>query len=724
MERFVFDEHMRKVLENSVVPIGIYQIVDGHVVTLIVTDGLIELFGYKSRKEAFEKMDNDMYWNVHPDDVDSVLKAAEEFIKEDKTYNLVCRIKKDNGYRLIHTRGKHVMTESGVRLAVVWYIDEGEVVLDANRAMVEQTIEELRTSMQSLLNNMPALSFSKDVKTGVYLACNQAFAAYANKKTPAEVAGLRDDEIFDPVTAAHFVEDDRQALSMDVPYVFFEDAPDAAGNSRQFQTTKLKFVDETGRLCLLGMSMDVTEVMRVRKENEEARAAYREALNTSATYESIVEALAVDYFNFFYVDIETDEYVEYGSRFENGKKKVEHHGKHFFGDIPKNAEVSIFKEDVDRFIKAMEKDKLLAEIDKTGVYTMRYRLMIDEVPTYVSLKATRTAGDDRHIIIGVSNIDAQVKDHLAAEKAEEDRKAYLRLSALNGNLIVLFFVDPETGEYSEYNASQGYKDLGIANRGNDFFKTTYENSFRTVHPEDQALFHARITKENMLAAIERDGEFVLDYRLVSGGLPSYVRLKAAKYEENGKPILIIGMLDEDAQIRQEQAYARDLSVARKMAIVDSLTGVKNKHAYVELEEQINKQIEIGEMEPFAVVVCDINSLKAVNDLYGHNAGDDCIRTSCGKICMTFSHSPVFRIGGDEFVTVLTGIDYEQRDRLMEKIDAIPEDPAQIRIGETLAAGMAVFDKKKHGNLKAVFEIADKAMYERKQYMKKAFFKPE
>ncbi|MBR1441392.1 MAG: PAS domain-containing protein, partial [Lachnospiraceae bacterium] len=322
MERFVFDEHMRKVLENSVVPIGIYQMVDGHVVTLIATDGLVELFGYKSRKEAFEKMDNDMYWNVHPDDVGSVLKAAEEFIKEDKTYNLVCRIKKDIGYRLIHTRGKHVTTESGARLAVVWYIDEGEVVLDANRAMVEQTIEELRTSMQSLLNNMPALSFSKDVKTGVYLACNQAFAAYANKKTPAEVAGLRDDEIFDPVTAAHFVEDDRQALSMDVPYVFFEDAPDAAGNPRQFQTTKLKFVDDTGRLCLLGMSMDVTEVMRVRKENEEAKAAYREALNTSATYESIVEALAVDYFNFYYVDIETDEYVEYGSQFENGKKKV------------------------------------------------------------------------------------------------------------------------------------------------------------------------------------------------------------------------------------------------------------------------------------------------------------------------------------------------------------------------------------------------------------------
>ena len=62
---------------------------------------------------------------------------------------------------------------------------------------------------------------------------------------------LTDAEIFDAETARHFTEDDRMALSMDHPYVFFEDVPDAAGNQRQFQTTKLKYIDDTGRLCLL-----------------------------------------------------------------------------------------------------------------------------------------------------------------------------------------------------------------------------------------------------------------------------------------------------------------------------------------------------------------------------------------------------------------------------------------------------------------------------------------
>jgi hypothetical protein len=74
------------------------------------------------------------------------------------------------------------------------------------------------------------------------------------------------------------------------------------------------------------------------------------------------------------------------------------------------------------------------------------------------MKATRNSGDDRHIIIGVSNVDTQVKDRLAAERAEEERKTYMRLSALNGNLIVLYYVDPETEDYTEFSASRGYED--------------------------------------------------------------------------------------------------------------------------------------------------------------------------------------------------------------------------------------------------------------------------
>ena len=575
-----------------------------------------------------------------------------------------------------------------------------------------------KESLSSLLNHMPALSFYKDAKTGVYLACNQAFADYANKKTPAEVSGLTDDEIFDSATAKHFAEYDQKALSMDEPYIFFEDVPDAAGNQKQFQTTKLKFIDASGRLCLLGMCMDVTEVVSIRKENEKTRAAYQEVLSTSEVYENVINALSEDYFNLYYINLDTDEFLEYGSRTEDGHRMNGARGSDFFSEARKNALIYVYEKDQQPLIDIMDKERLLKEIGEHGTYTYIYRLLMDGEPVYVSMKAKRI---DRHIIIGISNVDKQVKDRRAAARAAEEKKSYQRLIALNGNLIVLYFVDLEDDRYTEYSASKEFENLGISKQGADFFGTTYKNSLRTIHPEDQTLFHTQVTKENILESINRDGVFVLDYRLMSGDLPTYVRLKAAKVEEDGKTLLIIGLLDEDAQIRQEQEYARNLSAARKMATIDSLTGVKNKHAYVQWEEKINEEIRKGTQEPFAVVVCDINNLKAVNDLYGHKEGDACIKNACSKICRIFSHSPVFRIGGDEFVVLLMGGDYGQRKKLMEQINELPVNRSKIVIGETVAAGMVEYDREHHVSLLSVFEEADRAMYERKQ-AQKDFFK--
>ena len=162
-----------------------------------------------------------------------------------------------------------------------------------------------------------------------------------------------------------------------------------------------------------------------------------------------------------------------------------------------------------------------------------------------------------------------------------------------------------------------------------------------------------------------------------------------------------------------------ITKARKMAAIDPLTGTKNKHAYAQWEEDINEKIKEGEQEPFAVVVCDINDLKGANDMYGHKEGDTCIKNASARICGVFSHSPVFRVGGDEFIVILTSEDYNQRKKLLERINALPRDLSKIRAGETISAGMAEFKKEKHHSLLSVAEEADKAMYDRKQYVKES-----
>ena len=72
---------------------------------------------------------------------------------------------------------------------------------------------------------------------------------------------------------------------------------------------------------------------------------------------------------------------------------------------------------------------------------------------------------------------------------------------------------------------------------------------------------------------------------------------------------------------------------------------------------------------FAVCMFDCNCLKQINDEYGHDKGDIFLKETTRIICDVFEHSPVFRIGGDEFVAVLQNGDYENREALLRLFDA-------------------------------------------------------
>jgi diguanylate cyclase (GGDEF)-like protein len=582
-------------------------------------------------------------------------------------------------------------------------------------AKTAKRIAELKESISSLLDNMPVMSFSKDARTGVYLACNQAYADFANKETPSGVVGLTDDELFNEATAISFVTNDKKALSMDKPYIFYEEVNDAVGNIRQLRTTKLKFYDANGRKCLLGMSMDMTEMEEIRKVNEQTQAAYNEVLSARAIYESMVDALSEDYYDLYYVDLVTEEYIEYGSRTEAGHRSTELHGTKFFENSKKNALDLVYKADIRDFLNTISKEKLLDSIKKYGTFVYYYRLMIKDAPIYVGMKATRIAGDDRHIIIGINNVDTMMKDRKAAERAREDRRTYQRLNALNNNLIVMYIIDLEDGQYKEFRATEAYEGLGLAKEGYDFFASTYQNSLNTVYPEDQKLFHSQVTKKNILDIIDKKGIFILDYRLVLEESPIYVSLKAAKIEEDGKQKLIVGLLDIDSQVRHEIEYANDLHEAKTMAIKDELTGVKNKHAYVDFEMGLTGQIEAGEKPEFAVVICDINDLKRINDTQGHRAGDAYIRKACAIICNVFKHSPVFRIGGDEFAVLCQGHDYEHLEGLIEEMHGINADN-RAKGDVQIACGFSRFDNDQ--SVEQVFERADQMMYEQKAWLKK------
>ena len=229
------------------------------------------------------------------------------------------------------------------------------------------------------------------------------------------------------------------------------------------------------------------------------------------------------------------------------------------------------------------------------------------------------------------------------------------------------------------------------------------------------MFSEAFTKDNVLEQIKENGLFSINYRLLLRGTPTYVNLKTAMVEEKNGPQIIVGITNIDSQIKREQEYKHDLIAARDKANIDELTGVKNKHAYVDFELRINEMIEEEATPEFAIVVFDLNGLKYINDTYGHQAGDQFIKDGCSIICSIFKHSPVYRVGGDEFAVIAQGLDYENIEELMQKMNDINKENKE-KGKVVIAVGMARFSSNDR-RVATVFERADSRMYENKKMLK-------
>ncbi|MBQ6554448.1 MAG: GGDEF domain-containing protein [Firmicutes bacterium] len=152
------------------------------------------------------------------------------------------------------------------------------------------------------------------------------------------------------------------------------------------------------------------------------------------------------------------------------------------------------------------------------------------------------------------------------------------------------------------------------------------------------------------------------------------------------------------------------------AYKDALTGVGNKAAYLKETNRLDAEIASDTAE-FAIVMADANDLKKINDIYGHKAGDAYIKGCCHTICDIYKHSPVFRIGGDEFAVILKGEDYSNRYALLEQADAAFESSCNDTEREPwlmYSASLGMGEYASDDNMvELVFKRADNAMYKNK-----------
>lgn len=168
---------------------------------------------------------------------------------------------------------------------------------------------------------------------------------------------------------------------------------------------------------------------------------------------------------------------------------------------------------------------------------------------------------------------------------------------------------------------------------------------------------------------------------------------------------------------ERRTQKNELDQAKIKVLIDPITGVYSKHAYVDYEAEIDNQINNNIMGPFAVAVFDLNELKHTNDTLGHEAGDEYIIQATKIIAKYFPGINIYRIGGDEFTVIIEKDNYSKRDAMLKGFNLAMNDNVKHNKFGVVSAGMSDYVPGVDTTIIQVFTRADREMYERKHELK-------
>jgi diguanylate cyclase (GGDEF)-like protein len=143
---------------------------------------------------------------------------------------------------------------------------------------------------------------------------------------------------------------------------------------------------------------------------------------------------------------------------------------------------------------------------------------------------------------------------------------------------------------------------------------------------------------------------------------------------------------------------------------DDLTGLYNRSVFVKEKERLAN----NKFQPVAMVICDINRLKSVNDNEGHAKGDELIKLTAKILQESFSFADIVcRIGGDEFAILISKTEPEKVEECCDNTLRVMQkyNKENYYLKASLSIGYAV--KKEEEDMSTLFKRADRAMYDNK-----------
>ena len=223
-----------------------------------------------------------------------------------------------------------------------------------------------------------------------------------------------------------------------------------------------------------------------------------------------------------------------------------------------------------------------------------------------------------------------------------------------------------------------------------------------VNVEDKLNIINRVKKygniNDYILEIENDG--IKEWIMCNGELVNY----------NEEEHILVGIID----ITKTKLHENDLA---KKASIDALTGMFNRLKGMELLDKLYNSLDRSN-EMFSIVFCDINSLKGVNDMYGHKEGDDLIYIIAQTITKVLEDRDfVFRYGGDEFIIIMFNKDESECSCKIKAIQAFLDEyrisylkPYDI----SMSYGITVVNVGTEIPLQELVGLADKRMYSNKE----------
>ena len=300
----------------------------------------------------------------------------------------------------------------------------------------------------------------------------------------------------------------------------------------------------------------------------------------------------------------------------------------------------------------------------------------------------RIEGADRKLL-GVAGLALEV-DFLNKKLAHYQREYDARLLVIDKNGEVVLSSNgsngslselPDIGQYSKEILSQSSKALQLDCEGSDIYLNTIQ-----IPGSDWTL--AVIQKPS-------NEEKALRLMLIQNGIAALVI---------GLLLIGVGRL----------TIGRDQRKLEHSANTDPLTGLLNRQSFAETFERLTN-VETQSRDKLAVAIMDIDHFKAINDTYGHQAGDTVIRYITASIKSSMRGSdPIFRWGGEEFLVLLPGANQNQAEARLESLRIqLNNSKVQLETTDdyptvTLSIGLTIY---KPGETSAtVLNRADQALY--------------